>query len=300
MQKLSDTFLIVNGKSAHNDDLRKAVADFRQQAQEIDVRVTWEKGDGYRYVIEALAQGATTVVAGGGDGTISEIANALVAVPAATRPVLGILPLGTANDFAISAGIPLETAQALRLALTGRATAIDLVRVNTTRYFINMATGGFGTRITRQTPARLKSALGGVSYFIHGLVRMDSLAADHCVISGPGFHWQGNALIIGIGNGRQAGGGQLLCPSAFINDNQLALSIITAEEAVPALLNTLFRSRENNNTVVRASLPSLTIHASHEVTFNLDGEPLSGTDFRIEIIPGALRCRLPLSCTLLK
>ncbi|MCP6060354.1 lipid kinase YegS, partial [Klebsiella pneumoniae] len=81
------------------------------------------------------------------------------------------LPLGTANDFATSVGIPEGMEPALRLALVGKATAIDLARVNGDRYFINMATGGFGTRITTETPEKLKSALGGVSYFIHGLMR---------------------------------------------------------------------------------------------------------------------------------
>ncbi len=66
-----------------------------------------------------------------------------------------------------------------------------------------MATGGFGTRITSETPEKLKAALGGVSYLIHGLMRIDMLKADRCEIRGDNFHWQGDALVIGIGNGRR-------------------------------------------------------------------------------------------------
>ncbi|QKJ87807.1 lipid kinase YegS [Paramixta manurensis] len=298
MEQQSLTMVILNGKGAGNDVLRAAIGTLRQEGFPIEVRVTWEHGDGERYLNEAIERGAATVVAGGGDGTINEIASALAKRPPSHRPVLGVLPLGTANDFATSAGIPEEMEPALRLAIVGKAVDIDLARVNHDHYFINMATGGFGTRITTETPEKLKSALGGVSYIIHGLMRMDTLKADRCEINGPDFAWQGDALVIGIGNGRQAGGGQRLCPSALINDGKLELSIVTSQELLPTLLHSITRDDENPN-IEAASLPWLTIHAPHPMTFNLDGEPLSGTDFRIEVIPNALSCRLPPSCALL-
>ncbi|WP_428943506.1 lipid kinase YegS [Pantoea sp. FN060301] len=298
MDKHSLTFVILNGKGADNEPLREAILALREEGLPIEVRVTWEYGDGERYVKEAIAHQAATVVAGGGDGTVNEIATALAGVEAAKRPVLGILPLGTANDFATSAGIPEEMENALRLAIMGKATPVDLACVNRERYFINMATGGFGTRITTETPAKLKSALGGVSYFIHGLMRMDELKADSCELSGPGFHWQGDALVIGIGNGRQAGGGQRLCPTALINDGLLDLSIVTSQELLSTVLHSL-TSNEHNPNIISATLPWLSITSPNEMTFNLDGEPLSGTEFYIQVMPGALLCRLPPQCELL-
>ena len=298
MEKHSVTLAILNGKSAGNEELRAAIGTLREEGYKLEVRVTWEHGDGERYVREAAELQAATVIAAGGDGTINEIATALAGLPPAHRPVLGLVPLGTANDFATSAGIPPEMESALRLAILGKATPIDLARVNQDRYFINMATGGFGTRITTETPEKLKSALGGVSYFIHGLMRMDTLKADSCTLQGPDFHWQGDALVIGIGNGRQAGGGQRLCPTALINDGKLELSIATSHELLPTLLHKLTSDEENPN-LITASLPWLTISAPNEMTFNLDGEPLSGTEFRIEVMQGALECRLPPSCELL-
>lgn len=158
---------------------------------------------------------------------------------------MGILPLGTANDFATSCSIPLQIDHALQLAVKGRAVAIDLAQVNDKHYFINMATGGFGTRITTETPEKLKAVLGGASYFIHGLMRMDTIKADSCEIRGPGFEWSGDALVIGIGNGRQAGGGQPLCPDALINDGLLQLRLLIAEELLPALLTSVFSGEKN-------------------------------------------------------
>lgn len=298
MATIPASLLIVNGKSAGNEELRLAVERQREAGYSLHVRITWEHGDAQRYVEEAARLGVDTVIAGGGDGTINEIAGALVLLPAEMRPCLGILPLGTANDFALSCAIPQELDKALMLAINGKAADIDIAQVNHDRYFINMATGGFGTRITAETPAKLKSALGGASYLIHGLLRMDTLKADSCEIRGPGFHWAGDALVIGIGNGRQAGGGQALCPDALINDGLLQLRVYASEALLPIILNSL-GSDEQNPHAIAASLPWLEIEAPHEVTFNLDGEPLKGKKFLINVLPAALACRLPPLCPLL-
>ena len=293
------SLLILNGKSADNLPLRDAIAKLRDEGVEIHVRVTWEKGDAQRYVDEARQLGVETVIAGGGDGTINEVSTALIQSQGDNIPALGILPLGTANDFATSVGIPDDLDKALKLAIAANATAIDMVQVNDKTCFINMATGGFGTRITTETPEKLKAALGGVSYLIHGLMRMDTLKPDRCEIRGENFHWQGDALVIGIGNGRQAGGGQQLCPEALINDGLLHLRIFTGEELIPALFSTL-ANPENSPNIVDGVSSWFEITAPHEMTFNLDGEPLSGKTFRMELLPAALRCRLPPDCPLLR
>jgi len=291
MSAFPTSLLILNGKSAGDDALREAVKLLRDEGMDIQVRVTWEKGDAVRYVEEAQRLCVDTVIAGGGDGTINEVATALVACEGDNVPALGILPLGTANDFATSVGIPDALDKALQLAIVGKAVPIDIARVNEKTCFINMATGGFGTRITSETPEKLKAALGSVSYLIHGLMRMDMLKADSCEITGEDFRWQGDALVIGIGNGRQAGGG--------INDGLLQLRIFTSDELLPALVNTLTQP-EDNPHVIDGKSAWFEVTAPHEITFNLDGEPLRGERFRIEVQPGALQCRLPPDCPLLK
>ncbi len=299
MSDFPASLLILNGKGANNPELREAVELLRGEGVEIHVRVTWEKGDAVRYVEEALTLNVATVIAGGGDGTINEIATALIQCESTQVPALGILPLGTANDFATSVNIPEDFTNALKLAIAGRDVPVDIAQVNKKTCFINMATGGFGTRITTETPEKLKAVLGGVSYLIHGLMRMDTLKPDRCEIHGENFNWQGDALVIGIGNGRQAGGGQQLCPEALIDDGLLHLRIFTGEELLPALFNTLASSDKTENLVDSVS-PWFEVTAEHEMTFNLDGEPLSGKTFRMEILPAALRCRLPPDCPLLR
>ncbi|AKL11205.1 putative lipid kinase YegS [Phytobacter ursingii] len=299
MSNFPGSLLILNGKSAGDDMLREAIHLLRSEGMDIQVRVTWEKGDAERYVAEAIALGVETVIAGGGDGTINEVASALVHSESDHTPVLGILPLGTANDFATSAGIPETLDKALQLAIVGKAVPIDIAEVNDKTCFINMATGGFGTRITTETPEKLKAALGGVSYIIHGLMRMDTLKPDRCEIKGEDFHWQGDALVIGMGNGRQAGGGQQLCPDALINDGLLQLRIFTGDEILPALFTTLTQP-EDNPHIIDGKSAWFEVSAPHDITFNLDGEPLTGQHFSINILPGALKCRLPPDCPLLR
>ncbi|MEN1613900.1 hypothetical protein AAIH27_34720, partial [Pseudomonas aeruginosa] len=74
-----------------------------------------------------------------------------------------------------------------------------------------------------------------------------------CEIRGENFHWQGDALVIGIGNGRQAGGGQQLCPNALINDGLLQLRIFTGDEIIPTLVSTLKSDEDNPNNNEGAS-----------------------------------------------
>ncbi|RLM20111.1 lipid kinase YegS [Brenneria alni] len=292
------TLLILNGKSAGNEALRQAIEQLRQDGYTLHVRVTWEFGDARRYVEEAVRLKTENVIAAGGDGTINEVAGALAVQPKTVRPCLGIIPLGTANDFATSCQIPLDLPKALMLAIKGKATAIDLAKVNNEHYFINMATGGFATRITTETPAKMKSALGSASYVLHALLRMDMLQAERCEIRGPDFNWSGDTLVIAVGNGRQAGGGQQLCPEALVNDGLLELSVLSAQELFPNMLQAWFTGSGNQN-MISATLPWLEITAPDDMTFNLDGEPLKAKRFYIEVIPAAINCRLPPQCSLL-
>src|SRR5262249_32308571 len=152
-----------------------------------------------------------TVVAGGGDGTINEVTQALLTAQAAAHVSLGILPLGTANDFAHSTGIPLDPVAALQLAADVPAVPIDVGRGGDRR-FLTVATGGCGPTIAVETPAEMKRLLGGTAYLLTGLRRFNSVRSSPGRVTAPGFEWSGSFLVLAVGNGRQAGGGHVLCP----------------------------------------------------------------------------------------
>ncbi|MDD2051034.1 lipid kinase YegS [Pseudomonas putida] len=288
--------LILHGKQALNEAVRTAVQRRRDLGWELAVRLTWEAGDARRLVGEALAAGYRYLIAGGGDGTLRDIAEAMaLADPSAS---LVLLPLGTANDFARAAGVPLEPDAALAL-LDVPPRAIDLGEVGG-QLFLNMATGGFGSQVTANTSEDLKKVLGGAAYLFTGLSRFSELHAAYGELQGPGFHWRGELLALGIGNGRQAGGGHELCPQALADDGLLDISILPAPQEVVSTLRDLMAGGWGiENLFVRARLPWVEIKAAEGLDINLDGEPLQGESLRFVARPQALRVHLPEGSPLL-
>ncbi len=282
--------LILHGKQALNEDVREAVTRKRREGWELDVRLTWEGGDAQRLVSEALAAGHSQIIAGGGDGTLRDIAEALA--NAETDAELTIMPLGTANDFARAAGVPLEPDAALDL-LDVPARPVDLGEVNG-KVFMNMATGGFGSQVTANTSEDLKKVLGGAAYLFTGLSRFSELSAAYGELSGPDFHWSGELLALGIGNGRQAGGGHVLCPSALVDDGLLDISILPAPQEVVGTLRGLLEGGLGiDNMFIRARLPWVELKSAQGLDINLDGEPLSGENLRFSARSAALKVHLP-------
>ncbi|NMY39103.1 MULTISPECIES: lipid kinase YegS [unclassified Pseudomonas] len=283
-------FLILHGKQALNEDVRAAVEHQRMQGWDLAVRLTWEAGDAQRLVHEALAAGYTHLIAGGGDGTLRDIAEAMAQADA--RASLVLLPLGTANDFARAAGVPLDPAQALAL-LDAPARSIDLGDADG-ELFLNMATGGFGSQVTANTSEDLKKVLGGAAYLFTGLTRFSELHAAYAELQGPDFHWKGDLLALGIGNGRQAGGGHELCPSAVADDGLLDISILPAPQEVVGTLKGLMEGGWGmDNLFVRARLPWVEIKSAQGLSINLDGEPMAQEASRFSVRKGVLQVHLP-------
>jgi len=295
------SLLVLHGKQAANEEVRHAVMDWRDKGHELEVRVTWEAGDAARYVKEALDLGYTTLIAGGGDGSVRDIVHAMMASDR-NDLALAILPLGTANDFATAAGIPEAMSEALAL-LDSPATASDVIQVND-HYFMNMATGGFGTEVTTQTSEDLKGMLGGAAYLLTGLTRFSEIKAAEGSFRGDDFEWQGEFFALGLGNGRQAGGGQRLCPDALINDGLLDVAILPAQMDLLAGVRELFDSEarqdpEQEGLFVRTRLSSLQVKTPSPMNLNLDGEPVQSTEFNITVIRDRLKLHLPSNSPLL-
>jgi len=338
--------LILHGKQASNEEVRTAVERYREQGNDLAVRLTWEGGDAQRLVEEALQAGYTHIIAGGGDGTLRDVAEAMAL--AKTDASLVLMPLGTANDFARAAGVPLEPEPALALlarepqaidlgevggqvflnmatggfgsqvtandfaraagvplepepalALLAREPqAIDLGEVGG-QVFLNMATGGFGSQVTANTSEDLKKVLGGAAYLFTGLSRFSELRAASASLSGPDFHWEGDLLALGIGNGRQAGGGHELCPEAVVDDGLLEISILPAPTEVVGTLKSLLGGGGLETLFVRARLPWVEINSKENLDINLDGEPLQGENLRFSAMPKALKVHLPAGSPLL-
>ncbi|MBL9123114.1 MAG: YegS/Rv2252/BmrU family lipid kinase, partial [Planctomycetaceae bacterium] len=204
---MSSIRLILNGKSAGRPDVRAAVHHVRGLGHALEISVTWEAGDAARFARQAVAEGTEVVVAGGGDGTVNEVAGALCTGSQSSSAALGILPLGTANDFAHGCGIPCDDlTAALVLCATGQPRPIDIGVCNE-RYFVNVASGGFGAEVTTTTPPKMKNALGGAAYSLMGLVTALKLSPYRGTLITPDEKLTGEMLLLAVCNSRQAGGG---------------------------------------------------------------------------------------------
>jgi lipid kinase YegS len=210
--------VVLHGKAAGDARVRNAVQALRKEGHGLEVRVTWEPGDAARLTTEAVNDAVVgkvnCIVAGGGDGTINEVFAAAYAAGLPDGCSLGILPL-TANDFAHAAGVPIkDLTAALQLAAGGPPQWIDVGSLNG-RPFINLVSGGFGSRVTVETDPELKRRLGGLVYVLTGMSRFAELSANRGSFHAEGFSWKGNFVAVAIGNSRQAGGRRAALSGCF-------------------------------------------------------------------------------------
>lgn len=304
--------LIINGKSAGNPALREAVNEQRQAGKLITVRATWEGGDAADIAEQSDAMGITHVIACGGDGTVSEVMNGLMRLPHDHRPALGIVPLGSANDFATSVGLPLEPGPALAAAMSLKSHPIDVVRVtaesdgeSATSYYLNMTTGGFGAEITSSTPKTLKRMLGGGAYSLMGALK----AWRHRSYRGT-LHWDGkeestSLLLLALGNGRQSGGGQVLTPRAKLDDGRLDVLLVKDFSSIAELTKLISELQSfpyEGRFVHYFTTTQLTVTTQPDDPpwpLTLDGEARYYHRFCAELVPLALRVLIPEDCPLL-
>ncbi len=292
--------IILHGKAAGNAGVRTAVHALRQDGHAVEVRVTWEPGDAARLTAEAVADaGAGTInciVAGGGDGTINEVFAAAYAAGLPAECSLGVLPLGTANDFAHATGVPVQDlTAALRLSADAPPQWIDLGLLDG-RPFVNLVSGGFGSRVTVETDPELKRRLGGLAYVLTGISRFTELSASRGRFHAEGFSWEGPFVAVAIGNGRQAGGGVKLCPDALIDDGLLDLMILPELDHA-ARLNAFSHLLRDGAAGIRAEQVTarsswIEYESDTDLNVNLDGEPALLKRFRVECRGHALPVRL--------
>ena len=284
------TCLICHRKSANEPYVKETVKTVRKQGIDLRVLVPFNKAEKPRVVQEALDRGAERIIAGGGDGTINAVANALIG-DGKTKPTaeLGVFPLGTANDFARGLGLPSDDlAECLRIACTRDSQPIDIGVMNN-RFFINVASAGFGAEITATTPVNLKKALGGGAYTLMGLIKALKLSPYRGRLLVPGEEpVDGSMLFMAVGNNHYAGGGFDVAPNAKLDDGLLDLVKIGLEpgHAITELKNELDDPMNPDNKHVNyRQLTEFTIESERKMYCNLDGEPVLKKKFKFSVLP---------------
>lgn len=287
---MSEAVLIYNpgsGSGNHGDTVRDQVA-----RRGYDVKETEAAGDAISLAEAAVRTGYDTIVAGGGDGTVNEVVRGIDRAGGFDDRTLGVLPLGTGNNFAQQLGITdLETA--FDVLAEGERRRIDLGQAGD-RPFVNSCVAGLTAESSSETSTEMKDRLGVLAYVITGLRSMSGFESLRLTVDpvddDETAAWAGDAICVLVGNGRRfttAGGEQ-----ADMEDGRLNIVVIKDVSAFDLMSDRITERLLGTESehIIRSTASSLTItnHDPSAIRFSLDGEILRQRELALGVRPGTL------------
>jgi YegS/Rv2252/BmrU family lipid kinase len=290
--------LVVNAGSRRGAGVSAHVAELlaaRDDAPEVASYDVLAGQDLAAALDEALVADPDLLVVGGGDGTVSCAAGRV----AGTGTTLGVLPLGTANDFARTLEIPVHLPDAVDTLLSGKVVDVDLGRLNG-HPFVNVASMGLSVVMTQKLSSRLKKVVGPVAYPVATLrayrsldpftARLEFPDGDHETLE---LH---DLLQLAIGNGRHYGGGATVAPNASVDDQ--LLDVVAIERGRLRDHVSVVRLLKSGSFVEHETVHHLTTRRVRVVTddtlgVNLDGEVVTTTPADVTLEPNAVRVVVP-------
>jgi diacylglycerol kinase (ATP) len=270
----------------------------------VDVRFTEAKGDGRRIAREEATAGRVLIVAMGGDGTISEVADGIL--DAGGTSELGIIPRGTGGDFRRSLELDEDLCQAARRIRETPARLIDAGRVSfvgddgspAERHFVNIVSFGFSSDVARQANASSKRLGGRVAFLsatVRSLVSYDNVDVVLSMDDQPERRM--SVLLAAVGNGRFFGGGMKICPEALLDDGLFDLVTVgdLGRVGVMANIHRIYSGhhltmKEVQGTRLRR-LKVAPADSTTKIPLEVDGETPGHLPASFELLPGALRVR---------
>lgn len=256
------------------DQAAATEAAFRAAGVECDLVITDQPGDGIGLAETAANEAYDAVVAAGGDGTINEIINGLLraAGDGPTKP-FGIVPLGTANDFNLMAGLPKAIDESVAVIAGGRTRRIDAGRVND-RYFINNSAAAMEPMVTIEN-IKMKRLSGEVRYVAALLKALIRLKPWQMALHWDGGGYEGPAYLLSVCNSPRTGG-FMMAPGALLDDGLLDMVFApqVPKGSVIAILLKLMRGEHIHHPAVTfqrvtaidlTSRPGTPLHSDGEV-----------------------------------
>ena len=310
--------VIVNPASAGNStggSWPRMASDVATHFGAFNCAFTEKAGDGRRLAARAAQEGRRLIIACGGDGTISEVANGIL--ESGCDAELGILPSGTGGDFRRSLNIPSRTADAARVLRTGRARLMDVGRVTylnqegqeVSRYFLGVASFGMSTEIIGRVKEGHSGMLSGArAGWLKGKLSF-AVATVQSTLSSPATSvivqlddQRERRLTVSnlcIANARYFGGGMKVAPLAMLDDGRFDVVTIGDLGALKILTNAhkLYRGTHLAMEQVQQTRARIVMarpaRNDDEVAIEIDGELPGRLPATFEIQPRALRVRCP-------
>jgi diacylglycerol kinase (ATP) len=290
--------VILNPSSGSVRDVDTLV-DQIAQLEDAEIFLTTKPGSAARFARTAMRKGSEIIVAAGGDGTLNEVINGIGENVGDTR--VGLLPLGTGNDFARTIGIPTDLEAALEVIRSGETRAVDLVRVTSdeVRYFVNVSAGGFSGLVDEKLTPEMKKTWGPLAYLRSAAAALPELRAYRTTLAFDNT----DSLVLDlynvvVANGRYVAGGRLIAPEASIDDGLLDIILIqqrSAPELALLAAQVALGTHLSSDAIVFRRAAKLTVNSKPGMWFNVDGELVGNEPARFEILPRALHFIVPKS-----
>jgi len=280
---------------------RAAIPDIeracRQVGLDYELAITEGPNHGIELAREAASGGFSPVVAAGGDGSISEVVNGLMqATQDDVAAPLGVIPLGSADDFADMLGLEKDIEAACRAILAGRTRAVDVGCVNG-RYFDNNSAIGLEPMVTI-TQAAMRRIKGTPRYVLAALKTILNHKPWNVRLAWDDGEYEGPVALVSVGNTRRTGGAFWMTPRAEPDDG--LLDFVFARKAgrlrLLRLLPTTFDgSHIEQPEVTYTRTTHLTIECDLPTPIQADGElfELSATEIEYTVLPGRLQVIVP-------
>lgn len=261
------------------------------------VFITERPGHARELAGAALTQGASLVIAWGGDGTVNEVGSAL----AFRDATLGMIPSGSGNGLARALRIPSDPSSAIEVALKGRECRIDAGELDK-RLFFNVAGIGLDARVAHRFAANGLEQRGFRRYVAITAQELFTYKPDYHTIVTDGHTLRARALLIAIANARQYGNGALIAPAARLDDGRLDVVVVAARSPLAALAQVpqVFMGRiATLRGVTTSTAVDITVTSGQPVLYHVDGEPYVGAAVvAARPWPAALRIVVPLDARL--
>lgn len=291
------TCVILNpnaGSVGTADEISAAIQQaLAERYEDVEIRLTEKEGDGRTLAAEAVQAETGLIVAVGGDGTLNEVLNGMAEGFGRVR--LGLVPLGTGNDFARSIGIPADLEGALKVLAEGRTRRVDVavarIGGGEPRCFLNMSAGGFSGKVSEKAD-EAKERWGPLSYLRSAIGVLPELHGFQSVITLNGSERLDlETYNVVISNGRFVAAGIPVAPQAIVDDGLLDV-MITPEASMGQLAlllpQVLLGRHTNSDLLIFRRATRIEIASHPPMAFNVDGE-LCGQDPAVfEILPRAL------------
>nr|WP_106781398.1 diacylglycerol kinase [Lysinibacillus timonensis] len=262
-----------SGRELFKRHLPEALEKLEIAGYETSCHATTGEGDATQAAASAVERGFDIIVAVGGDGTLNEVVAGIS--PYEKRPKLGLVPMGTTNDFARAVQIPRKIEEAIDIIVKGDTIPVDVGLINDERYFINIAAGGRITELTYEVPSKMKTMLGQLAYYLKGIEMIPSIKATNLRIEYDDEVFEGEAMMFLCALTNSVGGFEKLAPDASINDGYFTLMILkkcNIADFIRLASLALRGEHLNDPNVIYEKASKVTVTSDEIVHLNLDGE----------------------------